>query len=88
MTELRGSCAEHKAAQARAENNNNLKRKCKKEKHSRVEKNTRRTTTQRSWGIVFWGNSSCHKLGCYLKAVSSGETNAKLQRGGEGADRG
>lgn len=55
--------------------------------HSRVEKNRavhsrpQRGTTQQNRGIVFWGSSSCHKLRRYLKAVSSGETNAKLQRG-------
>lgn len=55
--------------------------------HSRVEKNRavhsrpQRGTHQQNRGIVFWGNSSCHKLHCYLKAVSSGKTNAKLQKG-------
>ncbi len=55
--------------------------------HSRVEKNRavhsrpRQHMTEQSRGIVFWGNNSCHKLHCYLKAVSSGETNAKPQKG-------
>lgn len=55
--------------------------------HSRAEKNRavhsrpQQGTHEQSRGIVFWGNSSCYKLQCYLKAVSSGETNAKLQKG-------
>ena len=61
---------------------------CSSKDHSRVENNRalhsrpQRGTTQQNRGIVFWGNSSCHKLHCYLKAVSSGgETNAKPQKG-------
>lgn len=46
--------------------------------HSRVERNrAAHITRKQSRGIVFWGNSSCH---CYLTEISSGETNAKLQK--------
>lgn len=71
-TELRGSRAEQRE---RGRETTAELRRTKQCAADHSEANT--WTEERGGGGVFWDKSSCHKLHCYLKAVSSGETNAK-----------
>lgn len=76
MTEGRGSWAEQIAAQDPAAKTTAQLRRREQRTADRSS-----NTTEQNRGIVFWDNSSCQKRHCYLKAVSSGETNAKPQKG-------